>query len=85
MQKKKKIESAAAAARKDPTPPIDGQKSHGVDVSGNAYAQEHDSTSQSQSMQSKDDAGNPDQVAGSFGDMNISVAVSRSFTNGQFN
>lgn len=44
-------------------------------MSGNAYAQEHDSAPTSSHMQPKDDGGNPDQVAASFGDMNISVAV----------
>lgn len=57
-------ESAAAAARKDATSPNDSN------VSGNAYASEHDSSA------SKDDASNSEQVATSFGDMNISVAVS---------
>lgn len=62
---------SAAAARKDTTPPIDGQKSH-VDVSGNAYS-EHDSSP----PLGKDDA-SADQVATSFGDMSISVAVQNS-------
>lgn len=74
----KKYLESAAAARKDSTPPIDAQKSHGVDVGGNAYAQEHDSAPSSM-LQAKDDAGNTDQVAASFGDMNISVPVNKWF------
>lgn len=69
---------SAVSSRK--TPPVDGQKSH-VDVSGNTYSQEHDSTSTSSSslLQSKDDSVNTEQVAASFGDMNISVAVKFTF------
>lgn len=69
---------SAAAARKDSTPPIDAQKPHGVDVGGNAYTQEHESAPSSM-LQAKDDAGNPDQVTASFGDMNISVPVNKMF------
>lgn len=61
------VESAAAASRKDPSPPNDSN------VGGNAYASEHDPSA------SKDDAPNSEQVAQSFGDMNISVAVSEKY------
>lgn len=67
-----------STARKDSTP-VDGQKSHNVDVSGNAYSQEqnvHDSVPASSILQGQDDTGNSDQATASFGDMNISVAVS---------
>lgn len=65
-------------ARKDSTPPIDGQKSHSVDT----YSQEqnvHDAAPPH--MQGKEDAGNSEQAASSFGDMNISVAVSEILQN----
>lgn len=59
-------ESAAAAARKDSTPPNDSN------IGGNAYALEHDSSASTSLMQGKDDS---EQVVASFGDRNISVAV----------
>lgn len=65
-----KIESSAGA-RKDSTPPVDGPKTH---VDATVYSQEiHDSAAAS-IIQSKEETGT-DQVAASFGDMNISVAV----------
>lgn len=66
---------AESTSRKDSTPPVDGQN-----VGGN-YSQEqnvHDSANTSSHLQGKSDAGNPDQSPASFGDMNISVAVSES-------
>ncbi|XP_055317056.1 protein CASC3-like isoform X2 [Sitodiplosis mosellana] len=67
------LAESPAVARKDSTPPVDGQN-----VSGNSYSQEqnvHDSAPTSSLLQGKDDTGNPDQSAASFGDMNISVAI----------
>lgn len=69
-----KCAESAATVRKDSAPPSDGQTGH--DLSGSGYSQEqigHDALPSSTMIQSKDDAGNPEQVATSFGDMNISV------------